>query len=88
MVKKCYVVTSLCEDCDENTAEVNVIKVVESKEKAEELLLQLEEELIENYNENLMTDYEVDEALKYGYITVENQNETMTFEYHESEVDL
>lgn len=88
MVKKCYVVTSLCEDLDENTAEVNVIKVVGSRDKAEELLLQLKEELIDNYNESLITDYGIDEGLKDGYIIVGNKNEIITFEYHESEVDL
>lgn len=84
---KCYVVTTLCEDYDDKYAETKVIKVFKSKEKAEQLVLQMKDELIDDLTGNV-ADYEVYDNLKNGYITISNEFGATTIEYNESEVEL
>lgn len=90
MGNKCYVVTTLYEDYDDKYAETKVIKVFKSKEKAEQLVLQMKDEIIDDLTESGLgcEDYEIDDNLKNGYIIISNEFGATTIEYNESEVEL
>lgn len=80
--KKCYVITSLIEDIDEG-AEVNVIGIEKTKKEARKIVSQAVSEVKENYEENDI-DYEI-ERYEESIVLI-SDCETITIEYHESEV--
>ena len=80
--EKCYVITSLIEDIDEG-AEVNVIGIEKTKKEARKIVSQAVSEVKENYEENDI-DYEI-ERYEESIVLI-SDCETITIEYHESEV--
>ena len=80
--KKCYVVTSLIESEDEY-AEVNVISIENNKKDAWGVVSQAVSEVKENYDENDI-DYEI-KSYEESVVLI-SDCETITIEYHESEV--
>lgn len=80
--KKCYVVTSLIESEDEG-AEVNVISIENNKKDAWGVVSQAVSEVKGTYEENDI-DYEI-KSFEESVI-LQSDCETITIEYHESEV--
>ena len=80
--EKCYVVTSLIESVDEG-AEVNVIGIERTKREAWGIVSQVVSEAKENYEENNI-DYEIESYEES--VVLKSDCETITIEYHESEV--
>ena len=80
--KKCYVLTSLIEHIDEG-AEVDVIGIEKTKKEARKIVSQAVSEVKENYEENDI-DYEI-ERYEESIVLI-SDCETITIEYHESEV--
>ena len=80
--EKCYVITSLIESVDEG-AEVNVIGIEKTKKEARKIVSQAVSEVKENYEENDI-DYEIERYEESIVLIIDC--ETITIEYHESEV--
>ena len=80
--EKCYVITSLIESVDEG-AEVNVIGIERTKKEAWGIVSQAVSEAKETYEENDI-DYEI-KSYEESVILI-SECETITIEYHESEV--
>lgn len=86
MNKKCYVVSVLKQDFDEEFAEVSIIKVFENEEKGKKMLLELKEDIINNLTENSLK-CNINEDLDNGYIIIANELGSTIIECHESEVE-
>ena len=82
--EKCFVVTSLIEDLDDNVAEVKVIGVERDEKSAKELMEKAFTEIEENYKENDI-EYHYDKENPNCYI-IANKMEILSIEVHESEV--
>ena len=80
--EKCYVVTSLIESVDEG-AEVSVLGIERAKREAWRIVSQAVSEVKENYDENDI-DYEI-KSYEESVVLI-SDCETITIEYHESEV--
>lgn len=80
--EKCYVVTSLIESVDEG-AEVNVLGIERAKREAWRIVSQAVGKVKKTYEENDI-DYEIESYEES--IVLKSECETITIEYHESEV--